>query len=1623
MDYVEVSDDDPSLIEPRFHPSEWIGQGKTYPAADTPAYIIYARKQLLTIPPSFHSHLPAIEMTILELLNENLPAQPSMLNTALGQAWFDGARSIIDFRYVNSRLPLWVITYWTEMSITLRKRNQWETAHRWLIRIGQEGKMPCLAEADSAREAMASLSWGKPVDAYGGGGTPEFLLPLLSDDQWLNDEIIDLAMQKLTERTHLTQSAKTTIIAPLLFSEHLRTLAQDKDVRSSYLERYASFFHEGLRTILYLPAHVNNNHWIALRINFTTRIIEIDDESPVLSSGQTISNRSKLAYHDDRLASASNQSADHRLSSPLHATSQNSISTAPSESPHLSSFETDILSCCDSLSIISDVKSDVLSQSTPTNPINSPKRKRAESEASSHLGHGRWQPSGPKIGVVGISQSAQSERQLRIAATAGNLNINPKKQKSYENTCQGWDRQARFDYLEGWKACHSCCGKWIKQKAPYNTTRFGDHVQKCKAKAASMLTSFGFMTNSKSVDPWTKTRNKKVIASTPIVLPCLGITEFMEPRISQYIYHTGASGGGARTLHVLARELYGDEYYLLQESQKIQVQTIHHHEKTWTIDRVQQRVFSTKCMKTISSSVSPPLCLECHNVFHSKAFKNVLRVPTPADKNYKYLNSQYRPDSAGHVFAKTQGLHELIHNQDAKNSVCIRYAIGVLEGKYSGTDIFTGMMEAMVQASERHQRGVGHQNFKYSPALEQFAHMCAIISPEVYRFMKKSFQLPTHRHFQIQRSRTPKFPLTICDDTFLNAHSYIVALNYMGPLGLSCDDTKLYPALRTYWDANTSSYYLVGHTGDPLAIANADELHMALQTLKDKKATKLRLWVLVIPLPKVPPIILAAKAIPNDLAAPELVQYSLQIITGLRLHGLSVMSYACDGTEVERAVQRLLEDAAPSHIIYHFKHPGGHLHPDLNLKIPTFDGLPLVVIQDSQHGLKTARNNLFSGACLLTLGNHIAMYSYARDLAFEPGAPLYHRDVEKLDRQDDNAATRLFSADTLDYVCKKHRDRIGQIVYLFIFGELIDAYQNRHIPHAMRIQMAFRARAFIDLWELFIKAAGYTPSRHLISRESLAIFKRLVDGLISLLHSSEVCEHIFGECRKLVKDFNFLNFIHMIPRLLVLVHAAIELCHSRDPWARASGYAHTYFDSNDINIAQLVIFPTDEEIAQCMLAGWEEAQSLFVALGISPNDILHSQTAGEPLEEQTTSDSDTDGISRDDFEDVESEAWTLQRIMDQEQYVSSRAHEVSEKMRALTCAVVAVELDSDGKVFELQEPTEEERETWISKDTATISSVLTSAIPSRPSDLPPMHHKHLDLSTLVQLRRDHQTKRAATSVRVHLQIPETADSDLGDQDVLSKNAAGLNNGSKGSIRLQVIRQMEEVLCDFESKSQAGCVNTAGLERQVRWTGTLTAAERSTGNTANAALAAGQRAFMITRRREKVFRKFHVPQLQQLVDGLVNSPNSAQPQHDLLMPNSWGIVAMNDAILIGKVLAIYVRGGGKNAAHAWQSHVKSIGSVSYLAMQVYEPSYYLTFRAVHHCNLNLQAFKFIHISSDHFLRRISGHVELSQDLRTLTIHEDIYKVFSELRDNVHSVKEAIQELTKARRRHGTDEDSQ
>ena len=319
--------------------------------------------------------------------------------------------------------------------------------------------------------------------------------------------------------------------------------------------------------------------------------------------------------------------------------------------------------------------------------------------------------------------------------------------------------------------------------------------------------------------------------------------------------------------------------------------------------------------------------------------------------------------------------------------------------------------------------------------------------------------------------------------------------------------------------------------------------------------------------------------------------------------------------------------------------------------------------------------------------------------------PLYQRDVHKTDWQDDNAAAHLFSAPTLKFLCEKHPEYLGEIIYLFVFRELIDAYQNRNIGHQERIKLVLRARYFVDSWRTYLEHTEYSETKYLLSCESVDIIHYLIDGLIGLvlvyrdhldshipllpwLHSTETCEHVFGEARKIVKDFTMLDLFYMFTKLRVKLHEAVLRSHSADYKARANGYCHTYVDTQGIDLRELARFPTDAEIQDTAKDAMDKCESLLFLLGIDPGMVRRIlptklSTINSWFDPRNTDGDDSSmyGSDVDGSEDKSNEASELQACMDYiENNKLSLSHEQDCKVTKLSCTAMAIVSDEMGRM-------------------------------------------------------------------------------------------------------------------------------------------------------------------------------------------------------------------------------------------------------------------------------------------------------------------------------------------------------
>ncbi|TFK25892.1 hypothetical protein FA15DRAFT_589523 [Coprinopsis marcescibilis] len=208
----------------------------------------------------------------------------------------------------------------------------------------------------------------------------------------------------------------------------------------------------------------------------------------------------------------------------------------------------------------------------------------------------------------------------------------------------------------------------------------------------------------------------------------------------------------------------------------------------------------------------------------------------------------------------------------------------------------------MATKLEYEGQGKGMQGFKYLPAWEELCQIMRDISPRTYEALRnlKYIPMPSARSLRMKHAREPKFPLGISEETFNLVAEQLKDLDYSGHVALSCDDTKLLPSYRLYWDDKEQTYMLIGGDQGPLRVANAEEVDQALKDASSSKATKVRveytmshlqenadhsfqqvwLWCLNLPSP-----------ISDKLGVETLFSLLQTILDGLIDKGIHVVSY------------------------------------------------------------------------------------------------------------------------------------------------------------------------------------------------------------------------------------------------------------------------------------------------------------------------------------------------------------------------------------------------------------------------------------------------------------------------------------------------------------------------------------------------------------------------------------------------------------------------------------------------------------------------------------------------------------------------------------------------------------
>ncbi|KAH8977094.1 hypothetical protein EDB92DRAFT_2002633 [Lactarius akahatsu] len=1240
---------------------------------------------------------------------------------------------------------------------------------------------------------------------------------------------------------------------------------------------------------------------------------------------------------------------------------------------------------------------------------------------------------------TGNSKQALSKRKANESVDSGTFVRDTKRWNEYKKKLAELDANFEVDESDTRRARyvkHSICGGWYVMSAPYEKEQFKKHTDGCSYSTGmggmKTLERFGVVVLPASARSNLGSNGSSTSSSTPsqpnspspvpTPLPCPGLAERDNIHLCQYFTRTSVASAGGKDLHTVARSLFSEEFKKLSSEKKELVWLKQKQTHRWTVDHLMKTVHAfgkNPCegdAQTASDGSLEP-CNACKALLMLPAFKKAIARKPATNKNRAYIPHVYQPVEIGKMYSL--GFSELINGTSSHSETLTQFVGQVVAGNFDDKPVFLNMVQVLTNQAERRVQGRGLQNMKYPPAFDDWCHELLCIRPEAYRSFRQQFAGRTERSFLDKRSKSPGFRQGISSQVLERALKHLEDYGYPvnAPLALSVDDTKLLPTFRPYYDKHEDKWFLVGNAGDPLEIADVDALASQIECSRGLLATKLRLWVLQIPLPHVPPLILAVMPLASSTDATTLADMECRLLDILLASekSLCIISLGSDGSVIEREARRILVRSGFAESITHtIPHPGHSPQSEvINISLLYVHGQYITVIQDPKHCRKTGRNNLFSGARLLVLGNFPIYYEQVRSLASKDDSPLYWRDVDRLDRQDDRAAARLFSAPFLEYCVSQHGSaNLGLPIYLFIIGELIDAYENRNILHAERVKMVLRVQFFKAMWKSFLQRSGYPENRYFISAAADDIIDILVEGLIGLvfihrdhldavfpllpwMHGSEGNEHVFGLLRSLIPDFTMLDVLRMIPKLNVRLMAACKAKNVKTDFRRtAAGYSHTYFDAGGIPLGILSKFPSDHEIAQVAVLAFDEASTLWDILG-----YYHASGHVPVSPHQTVAESatcisapDEDGDTLDEPEDAPSQApdrRALQDALDSSNQLSGLDSQAQARLNEYTYAAACLNFADQERIESLpdEDPNTQavlmqrvleilmEVEHLTPTEQVLVQDNLTNigshnmgsstGISGQLSTLDPTleSESFSELSTLVHIRFKHQSEEEACSVRVARTgcsqgLGKVASSDP-DKLPFSHKPKGAAS-PPDSERQRLSQKINEIVRASSDLAQTG---STGLNRRNRWTTERAAAgsfpagsdSMASGNTANAQAAARRSANSIVKLRANAFAS------------LKNAESLASAKIGILLSltnGCFGLAVVNDNLVLVEVLTMYEKSGAKNAKHSWTSSTTSIGALSFLGVRCYQHIRQRQFRTME-C-MATRTMRFAHLPSLAFL---------------------------------------------------------
>ena len=169
----------------------------------------------------------------------------------------------------NLVYPPWIVTAWRGLLPVIGARDKWRRTMQWIEDQGDSEL------AHAAMELIEKMKWGTAINEL--SSTAETVLisefSRFASRQWLSDA----TFQVMTTLLNVAVPPWTAWISDTILAKRLRgrQIAQGADAftRAADLKRLAQYIVNNEYRMLFIPANVDNNHWIIFHVDIPGRIL------------------------------------------------------------------------------------------------------------------------------------------------------------------------------------------------------------------------------------------------------------------------------------------------------------------------------------------------------------------------------------------------------------------------------------------------------------------------------------------------------------------------------------------------------------------------------------------------------------------------------------------------------------------------------------------------------------------------------------------------------------------------------------------------------------------------------------------------------------------------------------------------------------------------------------------------------------------------------------------------------------------------------------------------------------------------------------------------------------------------------------------------------------------------------------------------------------------------------------------------------------------------------------------------------------------------------------------------------------------------------------------------------